>query len=452
MAKSRSKVEKIATGFISRNLALGRLSGATMARFLVRSRSPEEVIAFLGKEAEKWVAGMGRLKGPIMKAGQLIAIIDPQFIPAEIKKAFQPLNEESIELSGDAVRGILRRRLKKERLDLLDVDYEAYRAASIGQVHRARIKATGEEIILKIQYPGMAGTIDTDMKTLRSFLNILRVLPGYEKATVEGILQDIRTTLVREMDYRREGRQLQVYQEAFADDPRFKVPKIYEKFSTKTILALEYVGGESLTPAFLAGLEPARKEALGLVMLELFLREFCSMGLIQTDAHASNYRLRRTADGRDQVVLLDFGAVRPYPAPFVARFCQLARQAWNHDREGIRATLFEGGYLRQEDPEEVPNLYTDLVIRVLACMIPADHPFHREPKIYLNSPEWGGFLVDWHKDLIAAGGLRMRPVPADFVMFSRRLAGFRQLCESLDSRWDTPAIYPVLRRWLDLDC
>ena len=254
MAKSRSKVEKIATGFISRNLALGRLSGATMARFLVRSRSPEEVIAFLGKEAEKWVAGMGRLKGPIMKAGQLIAIIDPQFIPAEIKKAFQPLNEESIELSGDAVRGILRRRLKKERLDLLDVDYEAYRAASIGQVHRARIKATGEEIILKIQYPGMAGTIDTDMKTLRSFLNILRVLPGYEKATVEGILQDIRTTLVREMDYRREGRQLQVYQEAFADDPRFKVPKIYEKFSTKTILALEYVGGESLTPAFLASL------------------------------------------------------------------------------------------------------------------------------------------------------------------------------------------------------
>ena len=67
-----------------------------------------------------------------MKAGQLIAIIDPQFIPAEIKKAFQPLNEESIELSGDAVRGILRRRLKKERLDLLDVDYEAYRGAEIG--------------------------------------------------------------------------------------------------------------------------------------------------------------------------------------------------------------------------------------------------------------------------------------------------------------------------------
>ena len=444
--KTKSKVKKLKTGFISRNITLGRLSAKT-ALALVGKKNPDDIIASLAKQAKGWVKELGHLKGGLMKIGQMITMLDDKIIPAQIKDIFAPLGSQSIELDSKVIEGILAKRLGHERLKKLDWEREPYASASIGQVHRARIKKTNENIVLKIQYPRVAKTLDTDIKTFAHLFKILNVWPGFDKAQAEEHLAEVKSILAMEMNYKNEAKNLQTFSTFFEDYDNILVPKHYEEFSTRTILAMEYLPGKPFNREMTKELSKADRHQLAITVVYSLLAELFDLQLVQTDSHAANFRLTQTPDG-PKLIMLDFGALKKVSKNRLHTLKKLGA-VWFHGRDqGLHDALLDIGLLEPHDSQEIVELYTRITRVSFAALCPDKHPFQNPSSPRLGSKAWGDFLAKWQKDYLKIIGLVSRPLPQDLLFLGRRLLGVRDFLEQLDPDWNHPDFESLLSRYL----
>jgi predicted unusual protein kinase regulating ubiquinone biosynthesis (AarF/ABC1/UbiB family) len=216
-------------------------------------------------------------------------------------------------------------------------------AASIGQVHRAKTR-DGRDLAIKIQYPGVRESIDSDVDNVAGLLRISGLLP--KAMDLKPLLRDAKRQLHDESDYLKEGGFLQRYGDLLADAPAFSLPKLYSDLTTQTVLAMDYVAGdpiESLTDAP----QTVRDRVMHL-LFELLLREVFEFRLVQTDPNFANYRY---APVTEQLILLDFGATRPYKASMSNHFKQLIKGAMLHDRTAMRAACLAIGYFVESTQE-----------------------------------------------------------------------------------------------------
>ena len=116
----------------------------------------------------------------------------------------------------------------------------------IGQVHKAKIKSTGEIICLKVQYPGVGDAIDSDVDTIRRIFKVMKILP-VDSSQFDEVLDEAKTMLKREVDYIQEMKMTDFYREAYKDNPKLKVPKTYPRYTTKKVIATEFCEGISLS-------------------------------------------------------------------------------------------------------------------------------------------------------------------------------------------------------------
>ena len=163
-------------------------------------------------------------KGSVVKIGQMMALFGEHFLPEEVTEALHTLENSTTALEWPAVEKHLRQQLGSVKLAELEVDPQPLGAASLGQVHRARRKSDGAELALKIQYPGVANAIDSDMRAVR-LLKLSRLVPITEQ--FNQWLDEVRDMLGREVDYDLEAHTTRHFREALADDPRFVVPEVY---------------------------------------------------------------------------------------------------------------------------------------------------------------------------------------------------------------------------------
>ena len=159
--------------------------------------------SILESQAKLLAHELGQLKGSLMKVGQMLALYGEHFFPKEVVNALKSLQEDSPPLEWESIYPIIKKRLDEARLEELEIEQEALAAASMGQVHLATIKSTGEKICLKVQYPAVAKAIDNDIKTLRSILSMMRLVPKHSKGFDE-VLKEIGLMLRHEVDYVRE--------------------------------------------------------------------------------------------------------------------------------------------------------------------------------------------------------------------------------------------------------
>ncbi|AGI69270.1 ABC1 family protein [Octadecabacter antarcticus 307] len=271
---------------------------------------------------------LSKMRGAAMKIGQLVSMDSGDFLPPELAQIMTRLRNDAHPMPPAQLKQVLNAQLPDGWLKLFKkFDVRPIAAASIGQVHRAQLK-DGRDLAMKIQYPGVANSIDSDVANVGVLIRMSGLLPkGFELAPY---LEEGRKQLHEETDYAREGAQLVQFQNLLMDAPQFVVPALQADWCTPDILAMDYVTGIAIEDAK-NDTQPVRDQII-INLLDLTLRELFEFGLMQTDPNFANYLYKPETQ---QIVLLDFGAVRTI-APFVGdQYRALIRAGLRDDMDDI---------------------------------------------------------------------------------------------------------------------
>ena len=235
-------------------------------------------------------------------------------------------------------------------------DWEPVAAASIGQVHRATTP-DGRDLALKIQYPGVARSIASDVDNVAALLRLFNLLPL--DLDVAGLATEAKRQLAQEADYVSEARLLERYARLVADEPALLVPRVHWDLTTPRVMAMDFVEGEPLEA--LEAAPQARRDAVGALLERLMFRELFEFRVMQTDPNFANY-LYLPASRR--VVLLDFGATQRFGAAFVANYARITRGVIDGDRDAVAREAIRIGYASADDSPERVRAMVDIVFLV----------------------------------------------------------------------------------------
>ena len=320
---------------------LGKLATAAMrsGRFVLGHDAEAEEEIDVDALA-RIVAAAGELKGIAMKAGQLLSYTDVA-LPEAMREALSTLQTHAQPMSFEQVSGIVREELGARAnalLDTMDVDVAA--AASIGQVHRARLP-DGTRVAVKVQYPGIERAIEADFgpsAVPATFAAIFH--PG---ARIKDFIDEARRRFLEECDYRHEARIQARFAELYADDPTVVIPTVHETYCTRRVFVSSWVDGAGFD-AFLAGdPDQGARDRVGEALFEFYVGCLFRRGLYNCDPHPGNYLF--LPDGR--VALLDYGCTRVFEPDFVAKLAALTRAVHADDPALLRGALVDLGIVRE---------------------------------------------------------------------------------------------------------
>jgi predicted unusual protein kinase regulating ubiquinone biosynthesis (AarF/ABC1/UbiB family) len=410
---------------------------------------------FARREARRFVRELGKLKGTYVKIGQMLALFGEQFLPSVLVEALRDLADQTEPLHWDALESFARDSLG-ERFNELEIDPEAIAAASLSQVHLARIRATGEWICLKIQYPGLAQVIDSDFDAVVRMLLLARwVKSGRE---LDSWLESMRTHLHHEIDYRREAafttRMAELVQGVQASAVTYHVPDLHPAYCTDTVLAMEYIDGYSVADPDVAHLSLERRNALAIGMLELFFYELYDWGFLQTDPNFGNYLLclddRRKKTARDELGLLDFGSVLECSEDFLFHLRHIIDAGQQQDVPRLVDGLIGLGCLREDASEEGRLMFADFCQQLLEPLRPPE----KLPAQYLNAKGeycWAKsrLMRRAGKQAAASATSRHFTTPSrDFALIARKLSGVFNFIAVLEAEFNAhDMIETHIRRW-----
>ena len=417
-------------GMLSGELALSTALGA--ARQLSKGERPDLASAVLTPgNAERLARRLAALRGPAMKVGQILSLQADDIIPEEFRNALAMLRSQGYSMPDTQLRRVLGREYGKgwqERL--AHFDFEPVAAASIGQLHRAR-KHGGRELALKVQYPGVARSVDSDVENLAGLLRRLDFLPT--KFDVPALAAEAKRQLRLETDYESEARNLERYRRFVADMPDVVVPRVDRSLTTRHILAMDWIDGEPLEVLASEAVPAPRRNAVARTLQELMFRELFEFRFVQTDPNIANYLY---LPGTQQLALLDLGSVGEYTAEFVDGYRRACRGVVDDDEAAIRRAVFDLGYAHPDDPEPMTRNAIDIIR--LVC-----EPFaHRGAYDFAASG-----LVARARDrgLKAAFGHGLRSPPPETMFLHRKLVGTFMICAKLHAHVN---VHVLIKRFL----
>ncbi|MGE3143685.1 MAG: ABC1 kinase family protein [Hyphomonadaceae bacterium] len=301
------------------------LSGAAAARMF----GGEDRFARALKEA------LGKSKGPLMKLAQLLATI-PDLLPEAYAKELRTLQAQAPAMGWPFVERRMRAELGADWQKRFSSFGREAAAASLGQVHRARLP-DGREAACKLQYPDMASAVEADLGQLRTLLSVVKSLDGALDSS-EAIIE-VGDRLREELDYVRELKHMRLFTLMLRDEPRIVTPEPIEALSTRRLLTMTWLEGQGLM-AWLGADQETRNRIADLIFTAWW-GPMTRFGVIHGDPHLGNYAF---APGAAQLNLLDFGCVRIFPPRFVAGVVNLYNALRRDDREGIAAAYESWGF------------------------------------------------------------------------------------------------------------
>ena len=340
------KGRAVPSGRLARLGTFGRLAGgvaggvvAEGARRLAAGERPKLGDLLLTPANAARVADrLSHLRGAAMKMGQMISMDAGDLLPPELSAVLARLRNQAYRMPPAQLNAVLQREWGPDwRRRFRHFEASPVAAASIGQVHRATLP-DGRVLAIKVQYPGVAASIDSDVDNVATLLRVSGMLP---KALDLGpLLGEAKRQLAEEADYAREGEQMTRYAALLAGDDRYVVPALEPALTTGQVLAMSFVEGRPVETLADAA-QDVRDTAVG-ALVELVLRELFRFGVMQTDPNFANYRWQPETN---RLVLLDFGAARPVAAATAAAYRALIVAGLGGDRDAIRETAVAAGFL-----------------------------------------------------------------------------------------------------------
>jgi predicted unusual protein kinase regulating ubiquinone biosynthesis (AarF/ABC1/UbiB family) len=256
-------------------------------------------------------------------------------------------------------------------------------------VHKA-LTRDGEELAIKVQYPGVAKSIDSDLDNVMALLKVAGFAPP--ELEMDKLMAAAKQQLHEEADYQREGEQMALYREKLAGTPGFVVPRLHEGLTRGSILAMSFEEGVSIEEL---GSEPTeRRDAVYARLIRLVARELFDFGVMQTDPNFANFRYRRETG---EIVLLDFGACRPVDPVVANGYRKMLAAGLNGNAAEVLAATIEAGFMMpivaEKHPERV-NRMIDIVINEMR----ADAPFDFGDRAFIPLLRDEGYAIAQDKD------------------------------------------------------
>jgi aarF domain-containing kinase len=418
------RLERLARiGWLAGEVTLGGL--AEGARRLLGADSEARNIFITRTNAQRLAKRLSSLRGAAMKLGQLLSLEGDDYLPPEITGALAILRSDAHAMPDVQLRRVLGRAYGKgweQRFQHFGM--EPIAAASIGQVHAA-ITTDGRELALKIQYPGVARSIDSDVDNLASVLRLSRLLPG--QIDLSGVLVEAKRQLKQEADYRAEAGHLRRYAALLADDAAFVVPGVHDDLTTPHILAMDFIGGTPLDQV--NECPQALRNRVGTHLYRLLFRELFEFRFIQSDPNFANFFLLPETE---QVALLDLGAARDVPERLSVLYAQLFRTTIARDRDGLARTMEEIGFLNTAERHDHVEGLVDFFL--IAC-----EPFRHRGVYDFGNSDLPPRVRAAGVELTARRGFFRAP-PPDTIFLHRKLAGTFLLCARLGARLDVRTV------------
>ncbi|XP_071996103.1 atypical kinase COQ8A, mitochondrial [Engystomops pustulosus] len=382
MLSERARERKVPVTRIGRlanfgGLAVGLGIGA-LAEVAKKSLSPKsdengkksvmDSSPFLSEaNAERIVRTLCKVRGAALKLGQMLSIQDDAFINPQLQKIFERVRQSADFMPIKQMTKTLNADLGPNWRDKLEFFEERpFAAASIGQVHLARLK-DGREVAMKIQYPGVAQSIYSDVTNLMTVLNMSNALP--EGLFPEHLIEVLSRELALECDYKREAACAKRFRELLQDHPFFYVPAVVDELCSESVLTTELVTGFPLDQA--EQLSQETRNEICENILNLCLRELFEFRFMQTDPNWSNFFYDPELK---KVALLDFGATRGFDEEFTDLYIEVIRAAADKDREKLLKKSIEMKFLTGYESKAMENAHLEAVL-ILGEAFASDTPF-----------------------------------------------------------------------------
>ncbi|XP_038149190.1 atypical kinase COQ8A, mitochondrial isoform X1 [Cyprinodon tularosa] len=339
--------------------ALAEVAKKTMGRNGAAGENKKAVLdssPFLSEaNAERIVRTLCKVRGAALKLGQALSIQDDAFINPQLAKIFERVRQSADFMPIKQMTKALNSDFGPNWRDKLEsFEDRPFAAASIGQVHLARMK-DGREVAMKIQYPGVAQSINSDVTNLMAVLNMSNALP--EGLFPEHLIDVMRRELALECDYIREAQCAKKFRELLKDDPFFYVPEVIEELSSTHVLTTELVPGFPLDKA--ESLSQELKNEICQNILLLCLRELFEFRYMQTDPNWSNFFYDPNTH---RVALLDFGATRGFDQSFTDVYVEIIHAAAEGNREGVLKRSIDMKFLTGYESKAMIKAHVDAVM------------------------------------------------------------------------------------------
>ncbi len=374
---------------------------------------------------------LANMRGAAMKIGQLLSIDDGEFLPPELSAILARLRDDAESMPKDQLQNVLDEAWGEGWKDeLLYFSYAPIAAASIGQVHKV-ILMDGTTLAVKVQYPGIKKSINSDVDNVIGLIKLVGVIP--DNANITPLLTEAKAQLHHEADYQHEAQMLERYAKLIDDDERYRCPSVNHSWTRETVLAMSFLKGEPID-----ALEHASQETRNSMMTSLFalfFREVFEFKFIQTDPNLANYLVDLTDN---TWILLDFGATRPIPSTLSQGYLALINAAYCCNTEAMLDAAYAIGIANEDANERQLSMILQML--EIACK-----PLHSEGGHNFTENESGvelqelGWALSFEEDF-------WHTPPADAVFVHRKLGGLYLLAKRLKARVD---LRSLLSPWLN---
>ncbi|QJF51650.1 ABC1 kinase family protein [Roseobacter ponti] len=373
---------------------------------------------------------LARMRGAAMKMGQLLSMESGEVLSPELAEILGHLRNDAHFMPPRQLKEVLIRNWGPQFMKrFARFDVRPVAAASIGQVHRAQTK-DGRDVAIKVQYPGVRRSIDSDVSNVAMLMRMSGLLP--RALDLGPLLDEARRQLHEEADYAREGQMLAEFGDLLADQTHLHVPRLQEDLTTPDILGMSFAPGIPVDQ--LAEADQETRDQVAAWLIDLMLRELFEFGLMQTDPNFANYSYDAE---ENRVVLLDFGATRRLPETLAGRYRALFEAGMSGETEAALRAMTDIGFIKEDTA-----------------------PHHREAiaemfSIAMGPLRTGGVFDFAGSDL--ADRLRQKGMefaagrdfwvipPADTLFVQRKIGGVFLLAGRLRARVDLDAIIDRIR-------
>jgi predicted unusual protein kinase regulating ubiquinone biosynthesis (AarF/ABC1/UbiB family) len=426
-----SKVER-ASQFIKTGIQIGGNYIKHYARKTINPSSTKE--ALHNDNAEDIYNALSKLKGSALKVAQMMSM-DRSMLPKAYVDKFQMSQYSAPPLSGPLVVKTFQKHFGKSPLEIYDTfNMKASNAASIGQVHEASLN--GKRLAVKVQYPGVADSISSDLKMVKPFAVTLF---GLNEADVDRYMEEVEAKLLEETDYELEVRRSIYISKACAHLKNVFFPTYYPELSSPRIITMEWLPGKHMKEFLETNPSQEVRDSIGQALWDFYEYQIHELRQIHADPHPGNFLMQE--DGR--LGIIDFGCVKEIPESFYYNYFSLINLENLKDEERTLKLFYKLEFLYDSDTEKDIAFYKDIFLYMINLL---GKPFHVDTfdfgdETYFNTiyafAEYLSSLKELKESKVARGS-------KDSLYVNRTYFGLYSLLNQLKARVNTHSVFKTM--------